>query len=170
MRNWDLARAAKAKKVGFWAYIAGYFFIFGFRGGAREGDSMRAWGGVRVFTGEGVRFCARIMVLRRTGGFARGAPRARNGSRGNGVFDLGMGIYFFIWCAEGVALAALFSSFERAPSVRRLNGIRDARPSHCSMGKKCHNTAPCPCSWMNGLGPTNSAFWEEAHERSASYR
>jgi hypothetical protein len=50
MRNWDLARAAKAKKVGFWAYIAGYFFIFGFRGGAREGDSMRAWGGVRVLT------------------------------------------------------------------------------------------------------------------------
>jgi hypothetical protein len=30
MRDWDLARAAKAEKVGFWAEIASYFFIFPF--------------------------------------------------------------------------------------------------------------------------------------------
>src|SRR5258706_884509 len=40
VRVWDLARAAKAKKVGFWAGIEGYFFIFGFGGGAR-GDVKR---------------------------------------------------------------------------------------------------------------------------------
>jgi len=33
VRRWDLARAAKAEKVGFWAGIEGYFFIFG--GGGR---------------------------------------------------------------------------------------------------------------------------------------
>jgi hypothetical protein len=37
MRGWDLARAAKLEKVGFWAEIAGYFFIFLARGGARAG-------------------------------------------------------------------------------------------------------------------------------------
>ena len=36
MRFWDLARAAKAEKVGFWADIAGYFFIFLSGGGARR--------------------------------------------------------------------------------------------------------------------------------------
>jgi hypothetical protein len=35
MRKWDLARAARAEKVGFWADIAGIFFIFGIGGGAR---------------------------------------------------------------------------------------------------------------------------------------
>ena len=35
MRIWDLARAAKAEKVGFWAEIGGYFFIFRIGGGAR---------------------------------------------------------------------------------------------------------------------------------------
>ena len=35
MRKWDLARAARAEKVGFWADIAGYFFIFVAGGGAR---------------------------------------------------------------------------------------------------------------------------------------
>jgi hypothetical protein len=35
VRRWDLARAAKAKKVGFWAGIEGYFFILGVGGGAR---------------------------------------------------------------------------------------------------------------------------------------
>jgi hypothetical protein len=35
MRFWDLARAANAEKAGFWADIAGLFFIFGFGGGAR---------------------------------------------------------------------------------------------------------------------------------------
>jgi hypothetical protein len=33
VRRWDLARAAKAEKMGFWADIAGIFFIF--RGGGR---------------------------------------------------------------------------------------------------------------------------------------
>jgi hypothetical protein len=37
MRDWDLARAAKAKKVGFQADFEGYFFIFRFGGGARAG-------------------------------------------------------------------------------------------------------------------------------------
>jgi hypothetical protein len=37
MREWDLARAAKAEKVGFQADFEGYFFIFGFGGGARAG-------------------------------------------------------------------------------------------------------------------------------------
>ena len=32
MRFWDLARAAKAEKVGFWAGIEGCFFIFGVGG------------------------------------------------------------------------------------------------------------------------------------------
>ena len=32
VRRWDLARAAKAEKGGFWADIGGYFFIFGFGG------------------------------------------------------------------------------------------------------------------------------------------
>jgi hypothetical protein len=37
VRRWDVARAAKAEKVGFGAGIEGYFFIFGFGGGARAG-------------------------------------------------------------------------------------------------------------------------------------
>jgi hypothetical protein len=37
MRDWDLARAAKAKRVGFQAENAGYFFIFRSGGGARAG-------------------------------------------------------------------------------------------------------------------------------------
>jgi hypothetical protein len=37
MREWDLARAAKAEKVGFLADSGGYFFIFGLGGGARAG-------------------------------------------------------------------------------------------------------------------------------------
>jgi hypothetical protein len=43
MRSWDLARAAKLEKVGFWADIAGYFFIFLARGGAR-GKGCGSWG------------------------------------------------------------------------------------------------------------------------------
>ena len=35
LRERDLARAAKAKKVGFSADFEGYFLIFGFGGGAR---------------------------------------------------------------------------------------------------------------------------------------
>ena len=35
MRDWDLARAAKAEKVGFLADVRGYFFIFWIGGGAR---------------------------------------------------------------------------------------------------------------------------------------
>jgi hypothetical protein len=41
VRKWDLARAAKAEKVGFSADIAGYFFIFRSWGGARAG---KLWG------------------------------------------------------------------------------------------------------------------------------
>jgi hypothetical protein len=37
LRERDLARAAKAEKLGFWADIEGYFFIFRFGGGARAG-------------------------------------------------------------------------------------------------------------------------------------
>ena len=49
MRKWDLARAAKREKVGFWADNGGYFFIFGIGGGARA-DHFRLWDrrGIRV--------------------------------------------------------------------------------------------------------------------------
>jgi hypothetical protein len=38
VRRWDLARAAKAEKLSFWADIVGYFFIF--LGGGRCARSM----------------------------------------------------------------------------------------------------------------------------------
>src|SRR4051794_33585171 len=37
MRDWDLVRAAKAEKVGFWADTEAYFLIFRDGGGARAG-------------------------------------------------------------------------------------------------------------------------------------
>src|SRR3954462_4882626 len=37
VRLWDLMRAAKAEKVGFWADIGGYFFIFGLGGRCARG-------------------------------------------------------------------------------------------------------------------------------------
>jgi len=37
MREWDVARAAKRKRLSFWADIAVNFFIFRSRGGARAG-------------------------------------------------------------------------------------------------------------------------------------
>ena len=43
MRFWDHARATKAEKVGFWAGIGGYFFIFGF--GGRCAGSINVFGG-----------------------------------------------------------------------------------------------------------------------------
>jgi len=42
VRIWDLARAAKAEKVGFLADIAGYFFIFLAGGGARARDGTQS--------------------------------------------------------------------------------------------------------------------------------
>jgi hypothetical protein len=49
MRIWDLARAAKAEKVGFGADIGAYFFIFWIGGGARlaRGLVRRRWGSWR---------------------------------------------------------------------------------------------------------------------------
>jgi hypothetical protein len=39
VRRWDLARAAKVEKVGFWAEIGDYSFIFLAEGGARAGGT-----------------------------------------------------------------------------------------------------------------------------------
>ena len=38
LREWDLARAARAKKVGFWTDIEDIFLFFEIEGGARDGD------------------------------------------------------------------------------------------------------------------------------------
>ena len=42
VRRWDLASATSSEKVGFWADIGGYFFIFGIGGGAQVGPCIGA--------------------------------------------------------------------------------------------------------------------------------
>jgi len=71
------------------------------------------WGGVRARS-RGARLGdgggdagVRMSGLRMTGGFARRRRAARNARGESWVFGRGMGFYFLIWVAEGVALAAL---------------------------------------------------------------
>jgi hypothetical protein len=67
VRRWDLARAAKVKKVGFWADIGGYFFIFSLGGGARVRGGAGACEGMSVVSGgecERRRFCLAYRVER----------------------------------------------------------------------------------------------------------
>jgi hypothetical protein len=48
MRKWDLARAARAEKVGFWAGNEGYFLFLGMVGGAR---ARVGWSAERTLVG-----------------------------------------------------------------------------------------------------------------------
>jgi hypothetical protein len=56
MREWDLARAAKAEKVSFWADIEGLFFIFGIGGGARASGRERRGARTSAWLNVPVRF------------------------------------------------------------------------------------------------------------------
>ena len=70
MRHWDLARAAKREKVGFWADIGDIFLFFGLAGGARAGllaageESGSSLGAARAAWGfDYGRYFNRLMVL-----------------------------------------------------------------------------------------------------------